>query len=257
MDKIGLCRLCQASDLPLRNSHVIPEFFYKRVYTNSKKFSAFSLNKIENLPFEQKGYRESLLCDGCETKFSKWETELCLLINELTSDVYNRHKAQRIGSVTAISGIDYSKVKMAVLSIFWRMGIATGPLFVAYDLGRYGHEIRGILDSCALPTELQFPIHISRAFLDGKFLPGILMPMQKGRYENGFIMQSVVLNGVVFDCFMTSGRAVPDEIFKFSLRQDGDAFVPDRSYDELGMNMDALSERMKRQDVKAFYKKHN
>lgn len=256
MSSIGSCKLCRTPNAALRDSHIVPEFFYKRIYTKSHKFTVVGQDKGERLAVEQKGYRESLLCQVCETKLSKWEGKLSQLSTELTTDVFTTCTASKISNVTCLSGVDYYNIKMAVLSIFWRMSLASHPIFKSYDLGPYAEEFRQILDQDCLPNETAFPILIAKGLLDGQFLSGILFPVGRGGYGNNLIMQSVVLNGIVFDCVMTSTRSIPEEILAFSLLPSGRVLVPSRPYEELGMNIGEFTPRMKKEDVKNFYAKY-
>jgi hypothetical protein len=253
---IGQCKLCHTPNVPLLRSHIVPEFFYTKIYTKSRKFTAVAQDLGERLAVEQKGYRESLLCQACETKLSKWEGKLSQFSNELTTDVFTTCAASKIANVTCLNGVDYSNVKMAVLSIFWRMSLASHSIFKSYDLGPYTEEFRQILDQDCLPSEAAFPILIAKGLLDGQFLSGILFPVGRGRYGNNLIMQSVVLNGIVFDCIMTSTRSIPEEILAFSLLPSGRVRVPSRPYEELGMNIGEFTQRMKKEDVKNFYAKY-
>jgi hypothetical protein len=66
-------------------------------------------------------------------------------------------------------------------------------------------------------------------------------------------MQSVVLNGLVFDCVMTDTRTIPEEIVEFSLQPNGRVLIPSRPYEEFGLNVGDFSERMKKVDVKSFF----
>ena len=256
MTTVGTCALCHTPASTLLGSHVIPEFFYKRVYTKSHKFTAIPLKDEERLAIQQKGYRENLLCAACETKMSKWEGKLSQFVNQITSESYTTCSATQVGTVTVVSGVDYSSIKMAVLSIFWRMSIAQHKLFAVYDLGPYKEDIRILLAQQKVPAASEFPILLSKGLLGGAFLPGILFPMGRGRYENNLIMQSVVLNGIVFDCIMTRTRTIPEEVMEFSLQPTGRVLIPSRSYEDLGMNLDEFSKRMKSVDVKSFYQKH-
>jgi hypothetical protein len=255
MTIVGSCALCNTPASTLLGSHIVPEFFYKRVYTKSHKFTAIPLEQEERLAIEQKGYRENLLCAACETKLSKWEGKLSQFVNQITSGSYTTCSASQVGTVTVVSGADYSNVKMAVLSIFWRMSIAQHELFAMYDLGPYEEYIRVLLDQQNVPTAAEYPVLLSKGLFDGAFLPGILFPIGRGRYSN-LIMQSVVLNGIVFDCFMTRTRPIPDEVTEFSLQPSGRVLIPSKSYEDLGMNIGEFSQRMKSADVKRFYQKH-
>ena len=136
------------------------------------------------------------------------------------------------------------------------MSIARHKLFAVYDLGPYEEAFRNLLDQQKVPTETEYPILLSKGFFDGTFLPGILFPMGRGRYKDDLIMQSVVLNGIVFDCFMTETRTIPDEVIEFSLQPSGQVLIPSKSYAQLGMDIGEFSKRMKNADVKSFYQKH-
>lgn len=256
MHTIGTCRLCLTPQTDLQASHIVPEFFYKRIYTKSHKLTAISKDSDDRLVVEQRGYREHLLCQACETKLSKWEGKLSQLINEITSDVYRSCKANRIANVICLSGVEYQSIKMAVLSIFWRMGITSHHLFSSYILGPYAEELRRLLDKVILPTRTEFPVLVSKGLLDGIFHTGILFPVGRGRYDNNLIMQSVVLNGIVFDCVMTNTRTIPEEIVTFALDPAGRVMIPNLPYEELGLNVGEFSARMKSANVKSFFARY-
>lgn len=256
MANLGTCKLCQTANVEICASHVIPEFFYKKIYTSSHKFTAVAKDSCEQLTVEQKGYRERLLCLSCETKLSKWEGKLSQLTNEITSDSYVTCTATKVLNVLVVNEIDYLNVKLAILSIFWRLSVATHRLFSGYDLGPYAEEFRQILDQRRMLSDTDFPVILSKGILEGSFQSGILLPVGRGRYDKSLIMQSVVLNGIVFDCFMTSTKSIPEEVLAFSLQPSGRALLSSRPYEELGMNVGDFSERMKKQDVKSFFARH-
>ena len=256
MPNTGTCRLCLTPNVNLCASHIVPEFFYKRVYTRTHKFTAISKDPDEHVAVAQKGYREYLLCQACETKLSKWEGKLSHLTNEVASENYLTLAANRIRNVTCLTGVDYAAIKMGVLSVFWRMGIASHALFSSYELGPYSEELRKLLDQSAVPPEAEFPVLLSRGLLDGTFHAGILFPVSRGRYDNTLIMQSVVLNGIVFDCVMTKTRSIPEEILAFALNSGGRVLIPDRPFEQLGLDIGEFSARMKESDVKSFYTRY-
>lgn len=254
---VGTCRLCLAAQVDLRASHIVPEFFYRRVYTKSHKLAAISKDSNDRLAVEQNGYREHLLCQCCETKLSKWEGKLSQLINEISNDVYGSCTVKRIANVISLSGIEYHSIKMAVLSIFWRMGIASHNLFFNYILGPYAEKLRLLLNNDISPTRTEFPVLISKGLIDGVFQTGILFPAGRGRYDNALILQSVVLNGIVFDCVMTDTRTIPEEIVTFALDPAGHVMIPSRPYEELGFNVGEIAARMKSNHVTSFFARYN
>jgi hypothetical protein len=60
----------------LKDSHIIPEWAYKSVYTKTHKFAAVSASSTGKIRPEQKGFREPMLCGKCETYLSKLEKTL-------------------------------------------------------------------------------------------------------------------------------------------------------------------------------------
>src|SRR5262245_14096975 len=71
--RAGVCRLCLAQER-LAHSHILPEFLYTDLYDETRRFIAVSSDAPQRNKFKQKGLREYLLCQGCEGKFSVWET---------------------------------------------------------------------------------------------------------------------------------------------------------------------------------------
>jgi len=66
------CYLCK-NETSIRNSHIIPEWMYKKVYDEKHRFT----NRAnDDRTFFQKGFRKYLLCQKCESAFSKWEKVL-------------------------------------------------------------------------------------------------------------------------------------------------------------------------------------
>ena len=53
------CKLCN-KERELRNSHIVPEFFYKEIY--DEKHRIFPRKEGRKYGQMQKGYREPLLC---------------------------------------------------------------------------------------------------------------------------------------------------------------------------------------------------
>jgi hypothetical protein len=67
----GRCRLC-LENVELKESHIIPKFFFREVIKNSitgKMRASNNINKII-----QDGLKTPFLCGGCEGRFSKYET---------------------------------------------------------------------------------------------------------------------------------------------------------------------------------------
>lgn len=107
------------------------------------------------------------------------------------------------------------------------------------------------------PGGTDYPILISRGVLDGALLSGLLYPMGPGAYGEDLTLQSVMLNGVVFECIMTRNGTVPNEIVSFALQPDGCVAIAERPLESIGLDLAAPSQRMKQPDVKAFFARYD
>lgn len=130
------CALCR-QDRKIRRSHIIPEFLYEAMYDDKHRFHVLSVVKDQNDWMEQKGLREPLLCDDCETKISRFEDYARRLLKGGAEFEF-----QRQGSVVIVDGIDYQRFKLFQLSILWRAGVSTLNLFQHVQLGPYEEVLR-------------------------------------------------------------------------------------------------------------------
>ena len=169
-EKFGTCKLCLREDV-LRDSHVISEFLYTSLYDEKHRFHVLEAGEMYS-SFEQKGYRERLLCQACETKLSKWETYARALLTGGTQLRYRRE-----GTITWVDGIDYSRFKLFQMSILWRAAVAAGEFFSKVTLGpRHSTRLREMLlaEDTGEPWEygcLTIGIH-----RDGNIVPVIVQP---------------------------------------------------------------------------------
>lgn len=132
----GICRLCLQESV-LRNSHILPEFFYSGLY--DEKHRAMNVPSDRKEKLIQKGLREYLLCQNCETKFSKYEK----YASELLSDVPN-FITDSSGNFIYLDNIDYKKLKLFQLSLLWRASISKA--FVQVSLGsKHEEKVRSML----------------------------------------------------------------------------------------------------------------
>lgn len=260
MTYLGDCKLCLSTRVEIRDSHIIPEYFYKHIYTTKHTFIPINKNGDSELAIKQKGYRERLLCQSCETKLSIWENGLSQLMLELIQNTSNKIAITKIGKCLFIDRIDYSNIKKAILSIFWRMSISNNSFFSGYSLGKYNEDFRKILHNDNPISFLDFPVLMSKGLLNGIFHEGILYPITKGKYGNKLTMQSVVLNGFVFDIIVAAKKPIPKEIQLFALQPNGNGgqvLIVERPFDELSLDVNSFSNRMRQPDIAAFFNKHN
>ena len=135
------CALC-LRERELEFSHIIPEFLYKSSYDDKHRLHFLSTIPEEKNQLKQKGEREYLLCTECEGLFSKYERYGSLLLSGRL-----QMQVERDDNLLILSGIDYRKFKIFQLSILWKAGVSTLPLFERVQLGPHAESIRQLLIS--------------------------------------------------------------------------------------------------------------
>jgi hypothetical protein len=136
---IGKCKLC-LNENHLKNSHIIPEYFYKPLYDKKNRYFVFSNKEGAKTKFEQKGIREYLLCNNCEIQFSKYERYISL-IGE------NKNIKARIISHNCydLEGVDYKTMKLFQLSVLWRASVSSLDFFSEINLNEDEEVLRQML----------------------------------------------------------------------------------------------------------------
>ena len=136
-----ICKLCY-DPKPLCGSHIIPEFFYEFLYDEKHRFNILSGTAGQRPRFAQKGMKEPLLCETCETKLSKYEgyaRGVFLGGREIVC-------VKEAGRVV-VQQLEYETLKLFQMSILWRAGVAKQPLFSNVDLGPHEERLRSMLIS--------------------------------------------------------------------------------------------------------------
>jgi hypothetical protein len=178
-DKVGSCALCRAHGA-LCDSHIISEFLYSDLYDDKHRFHVLQAGK-KNSRFEQKGFREPLLCPNCETTLSEWETYAC---EALTGGQLFQHPGNE--NLTWLEGIDYTRFKLFQLSNLWRAGVAKNVFFSKVRLGAHAQALRRMLLAGDPGEPWQYGCLMIRMHQRGDAVPVIVQPtrmaMPDGRY---------------------------------------------------------------------------
>jgi len=150
-DKHGTCKLC-CEDAQLCESHIVPEFCYKRIYDDKHQVieGRFTNNGLHKRVI-QKGKREYLLCSRCEGILNNYEkrfSEYWYGPNGLPDRVNGDHLVLR--------DADYHIFKLFHLSVIWRISVSTS--FSSITLGPYNDALRRILFNDNSVPQNHYPI---------------------------------------------------------------------------------------------------
>jgi hypothetical protein len=185
------CALCLGPG-PLRQSHIIPEFFYKPVYSAKHRYSIVSTDANEPKDIEQKGLKEALLCDQCEERFNKYETYVSAVFYG-----QNRQIKSLFGGQAAVQTVDYKLFRCFMLSLIWRMSESSITIFQQVDLGPHAEIIRQALLQDDPLSEFQYPFFITEIQMNGVFRQDYMMGAQRIRAESQ-IAYRFVISGRLF-----------------------------------------------------------
>lgn len=231
------CALC-GQNRDLRDSHVIPEFLHLPLYDEKHRFHTYGLDGEPQRGLEQKGQRESLLCDECEQRFSNYERwvsdfyrgAVAAFADTSRSELQHGRslKFTRIGldgkpttsavpRMLHVEGIDYAKMKLFLLSLLWRMGISKLLFFSGITLGFQEKRIRKMLLSNDPGTAEHYACQLRLIELDGRLITDY--QSQPRQYtHNGRKCCRFYSTGVRFDFMVSNHPADPESVEFFCIK---------------------------------------
>jgi hypothetical protein len=211
------CELCH-NDTDLQNSHIIPEFFYKRMYDENHRFVLLSTDPQKREEYLQKGLREELLCRTCEQRLSAWEHYASRIF-------YGGEMVQTKITKDALyyKDVDYSKFRLFLLSLLWRMDVSKHKFFEKVDLGPHKEPIRQMLLAGDPGEEDQFPCAIVGVLFNGK--PGDwFLPADKVK-SDGQHCYRIIIAGFLF-LFFVSNQKHPNHLMELFIKKDTSFTIP-------------------------------
>jgi hypothetical protein len=209
-----ICALCHQSK-ELMNSHIIPEFMYAHLYDEKHRFSVLTTASSGRDRTEQSGLREKLLCGPCELKFSRLEGYASLVFKEDVPGVAMRSE----GSVVSVTGVDYKKFKLFLLSILWRASVSTHKFFENVELGPHQEKLQKMLIEERPGNHDEYACFIWRLHNSPDKAPGLMMQPTKGR-AYGIPIYNFILLGFRITFFVSS-KKLDKKQSQYVLQEDG------------------------------------
>jgi len=158
------CRLC-LENKALIEAHIIPRCLYAPLKHASGPMMRISRDPGVPPRASHTGeYDTDILCTDCDNLFSPWDSYACdILLQQLPEQ---RIKVGPTGQRFYVVGdYDYTRLKLFVLSVLWRMSVSTRPAFRNVKLGPFEGQLRKRLLDKDPGTAKDFPVFIYR-YLD-------------------------------------------------------------------------------------------
>jgi len=228
------CALC-LQEKELCNSHILPEFFFKPLYDENHRFQLIPSTNEEKIYYEQKGIRESLLCEECEEQLSRYERYTSQLFYGGEGVYYTNENPVRIEE------IDYKKFKLFQLSLLFRASVSNLDFFKNVNLGPHEEKIRKMLNDEDPGGENDYPCIILIPETRGRLMSDelIVMPEELNKFE-GHRQYRFILGGC-FWVYLVSSHTVMFSFKKFFLKEDGKLLIPIENADRF---LNALAKDM-------------
>jgi hypothetical protein len=190
------CALC-LQDRTLCNSHIVPQFIFKHVQGDDGEFFVVKTGEEPPSTF-YKSFSEKLLCEGCETLFSRWE-------HYASQFFYGGMplSGERRGDVIEMQGLDYAMMKLFFMSLLWRFGITSNPWFKGTRLGPHSDRLRSLLLASDPSEPWRYGCLLTAVMHNGTHMSGFITRPDACRFE-GHWCQRVVVGGFLLSYFVTS-----------------------------------------------------
>ena len=191
-------------------------------------------NDIRRLQQKQKGLKERLLCQECETNISRWQ-------GYARRTIYGPHDPKKIRTsperVALFDDIDYKRFKLFLLSMLWRISISGLPEFGKVKLGRHEEKIREMLLGDDPGSEDDYGCFITSVIFDiddhekNENLRKFILSPERIR-THGHICYRVFIGGFLY-IFVVSKHRIPAEIKGLSLNCSNQLPVSIRRIEEV------------------------
>jgi hypothetical protein len=213
-----VCALC-LQDRKLCNSHIVPDFIFKRLKEEEGCFYVFrsSSNRFKSFG---KTFSEKLLCSECETLFSKWEGYAKKFFSdEIQLSGYAR------GNHFVLSGADYAKMTLFFMSLLWRFSVSTNPWMKGCSIGPHSERLRKHLLASDPLESWRYGCTLTAVMVDKIHVPDLIVPPSEVRVD-GHRCVRLVVGGYLLTYFVSSHR--PSEGHRNIVMQEDGQFILSR-----------------------------
>lgn len=228
------CKLC-GEENPLKKSHIIPEFIYGSLYDEKHRFHILSTLKATKNAKLQKGIREHLLCEVCESKLSKYQRYASLVFSGASPTKVNKD-----GKLITIEGLDYKKFKLFALSVLWRASISTLPFFSQIKLGPHEEPIKKMIYKEETGETDTYPFMLAPVVFENEVLADLIIQPTWSRIQ-GHYSYRFVFGGIVW-LYLVSKHKPPKLILDKTLSEDGVMTMLEKEITSMPFIMDFVNE---------------
>ena len=195
------CKLCQRNIANQKNSHIIPKFFTKNLFSNSPHRHAFLLSTGGVKKKIQDTFKEDhILCDICERRIGILETYVSIRLSRLDDRKYfANHLPCRRGDFVYYKcpKINSKLAQLLFYSIMWRLKIYSGDAFSAVVMDADVKEkLRIILNKHTCSSQDELLENLDSAEIDLPYPFVLIRPKEFLNPPHSPVAAATVVTGV-------------------------------------------------------------
>lgn len=213
MASAGVCRLCGANKT-LCKSHIIPEFIYRPMYDEHHRFFSLDVDKAWGATPLQKGLTERMLCPGCEQFLSGYEKYAADVMTGKSSATLRQSHDH-----VWISGLDYARFKLFLLSVLWRASVADHRFFKLVALGTHEDKIKSMIIEERPGSSEEYGCIVIFSRLDGEDIADTMFNPEPFRWA-GRRFHKFFFGGAGW-CFYCDSQPATTHLRRLFLQEDG------------------------------------
>lgn len=178
------CKFCEKPFLKLVKSHVIPRSFYKALRDESKPYSIFLEVGTEqnNEKYYQAGiYDSEIVCETCERLFSPFDKHGYEVLMKALAEKRIYYDLNGYPCAYFMENVDYTKLKLFVLSMLWRAHASYHKFFSHVALGSHATILRSYISSGTAPPPEKYGVNFFHRV--SQQYPGVLIPPWRDRIQ--------------------------------------------------------------------------
>ncbi len=237
-----ICPFCQTQVPRLHpNSHVIPEWMYKKAYDEKHRAISLDLDVLKK-DIVQQGYRASIVCDKCENEFSKDDNYGCLLLSEdIEKRQVQRSLKKEEGKISndvreylvyRWLDFDFKKLQGFIFSVLIRNHLWHRSVQKEHLSDKDFQKIKSIYSDDGLLDDDSYPIQVIKLSDEG-FRNVVMLPYVS-RFAGDHRAYIFSGGGYLFHAMISSHRK-PREFQACSIKKDATAVIIQMPFQETGI----------------------
>jgi len=197
----------------------------------------YNLDNNESKPkkIQTGDFDKNILCEDCDNRiiggiYEKYAQKAMYGkdIDSKIAPICKNYQNPNDGAEYSIcTNIDYTKMKLFLLSILWRASITDRKVFKDVNLGeKHEERLRKLIYENITPDENEYPIMMTSFMRTDNSLKNFIGQPQKVEYKDGLYGYIFLINSIQFMFHInSSNQKLPEYLKKTMLKKNGEMTI--------------------------------